>query len=166
MTTPNTPNTLNTPNPIIDIKPEMLTQIQDNIIELQTKINDLSRNIRSDSSAIPNLTQFKIDIKHVIETIDKMTKNDKTPIKTYITSLIKDMVTNLNNIFYEKKSDGSIIGSFRLKGELDVLKDFKGEDMLKDIILEVLNNLPSGVDSTKKDEIKQAITNIKPEIIF
>lgn len=159
-------NPQNTQNPIIDINPEMLDQIKNSITELQTKINGLSRNIRSESSSIPNLTQFKTDIRQVIDTIDKMTKNDGTPIKTYITSLIKDMVINLDNIFYEKKSDGNIIGSVRLKGELDVLTDFKGSDSLKDIILGVLNNLPIQIDSTKKDEIKQAITNIRPDIIF
>lgn len=147
--------------PIIDIKPEMLTQIQSSIEELQRKITEISGTTRPDTS-IPDIATFKNDIKHVIVTIDNMTKNDGTPIKTYVTSLIKDMIININNIFYEKKQDGSITSTIRLKGELDVLTDFKGYDVLKEKILEVL--IEQRVPPQKQDEIKIAIKNIIPSI--
>mgnify|MGYP003347092644 CR=1 FL=1 len=77
--------------PINDISD--LSLIQTSIQELQRKINILqSSPNQNKNTLLPDLTVFKNDIRNVIETIDKVTNNDKTPINTYIRSLIKDMI--------------------------------------------------------------------------
>jgi len=157
---------MSTPSPTTPINDiSDLSLIQTSIQELQRKINILqSSPNQNKNTLLPDLTVFKNDIRNVIETIDKVTNNDKTPINTYIRSLIKDMINNTDNIFYEEKDDGSTIGSNRLKGELDVLTGFAGFNDLKNIILDILTQ--ERVVPDKQNKIKQAITNANSLIIF
>ena len=158
---------MTTPNPINDVTIEELTKIKDSIRELQTNLSSLQSSVNTQqNSSLPDLSSFKTDIREIIKTIDDITQNDGTPILTYITSLIKDMIDDTNNIFYEKKSDGSINITNRLKAEFDILKAFAGHDDLKTKFLNQLNiifrsGLYQKLTPEKKIEL-ESVLNIIP----
>lgn len=156
---------MSTPNPINDVRIAELTEIQTSISNLQDSLRTLQSSVNTQQSlSLPDLTSFKTDIKHVIKTIDEITQNDGTPLMIYITSLIKDMIINKDNIFYEKKSDGSINITNRLRGEFDILKIFEGNNDLKTKFLNKLDDISvfPNINPDKKTEIKNALNVILP----
>jgi hypothetical protein len=158
---------MTTPNPINDVTIAELINIQDSIRELQTNLSSLQSSVNTQQSLLlPDLSSFKTDIREIIKTIDDITQNDGTPILTYITSLIKDMIDDTNNIFYEKKSDGSINITNRLKAEFDILKAFAGHDDLKIKFSEKLNDMfSSGVYQKLTPEKKTELENVLNTLI-
>lgn len=153
---------MSTPNPINDIRIAELTEIQTSIRDLQTSLSTLQSSVNTQQSlSLPDLSSFKTDIKHVIKTIDEITQNDGTPLMIYITSLIKDMIINKDNIFYEKKSDGSINITNRLRGEFDILKIFEGNNDLKTKFLNKLDDISvfPNINPEKKTEIINALND-------
>ena len=159
---------MTTPNPINDVTIAELSIIQNKISELQTNLSSLQSSVNTQQSlSLPDLSSFKTDIKEIIETIDNITQKDGTPILTYITSLIKDMIDDINNIFYEKKQDGSINRTNRLKAEFDILKEFAGHDDLKTKFSRKLNDMFSSglyqkLTQEKKTEIEKVLDTIIP----
>lgn len=163
---------MTTPNPINDVTIAELINIQDSIRELQTNLSSLQSSVNTQQSlSLPDLSSFKTNITEIIKTIDDITQNDGTPIMTYITSLIKDMIDDTNNIFYEKKSDGSINITNRLRGEFDILKEFAGNTDLKTKFLGKLNemlnsklyqNLTQEKKTEKKTELESVVNSIIP----
>jgi hypothetical protein len=160
-------NPPNSTNPINDITIAELTEIQTSITTLQQKLDEIKNSVSTQqNSSLPNLSAFKTDISHVIQTIDTITQNDGTPLLIYVTSLIKDMINNNDNLFYEKQPDGSINVTNRLRGEFDILNIFADHNNLKTKFLDKLNDFASmpgtypNLTPEKKEEIKEVLDKI------
>jgi hypothetical protein len=158
-------STTNPTNPINDVTITELAVIQTSIAALQQKLNEIKSSVSTQQNlSLPDLLTFKKDISKVINTIDNITQ-DQTPQTIYITSLIKDMINN-NNIFYEKKTDGTIDVTNRLRGEFDILNIFAGRGNLKTKFLDKLDEMSlqtityPELTPEKKEEIKRALDDI------
>jgi hypothetical protein len=143
--------------PIGDMNPEMINKIKQDIISLQGEIKKIKEQTDSTKSTkIPDLNLFKQDIQHIITTIDNaVASGNNTPLEIYLKSLIKDMSIN-PNIYYTQNDQNNIISSLRLKSEYDILKMFKGFNVITQKIINVLDELKI----SSENDIKAAFKDI------
>ena len=70
------------------------------------------------------------------------------------------MIKNTNNIFY-KEENGQIKGTNRLKGEIDLIINFKGYNNLNNIIPMVLNEIQTLSNSSPDKLTAENVIKIK-----